>query len=84
MPCSCVRAEACRACGYCVDACPYDAIELSEVQLGRTTKIAATVNEVLCKSCGACSAVCLSGAIQQAGFTDNQLLAVISAIGKEY
>jgi heterodisulfide reductase subunit A len=79
-----VRAEACRACGYCVDACPYDAIELSEVQLGRTTKIAATVNEVLCKSCGACSAVCLSGAIQQAGFTDDQLLAVISAIGKEY
>jgi heterodisulfide reductase subunit A len=79
-----VRPEACRACGYCVDACPYDAIELAEVQLGRAVKVAATVNEVLCKSCGACSAVCLSGAIQQSGFTDDQLLAVIGAIGKEY
>ena len=79
-----VRAEACRACGYCVDACPYDAITLGEVRLGRVTKTAAVVNEVLCKSCGACSAVCLSGAIQQSGFTDDQLLAVIGAIGKEY
>jgi heterodisulfide reductase subunit A len=79
-----VKAEACRACGYCVDACPYDAIELGEVQMGRATKTAAVVNEVLCKSCGACSAVCLSGAIQQSGFTDDQLLAVIGTIGKEY
>ncbi len=79
-----VRPEACRACGYCVDACPYDAITLGEVRLGRVTKTAAVVNEVLCKSCGACSAVCLSGAIQQSGFTDDQMLAVIGAIGKEY
>ena len=79
-----VRVEACRACGYCVDACPYDAIALGEVRLGRVTKTAAVVNEVLCKSCGACSAVCLSGAIQQSGFTDDQMLAVIGAIGKEY
>jgi len=79
-----VRAEACRACGYCVEACPYDAISLQEVELNRRAKTVAVVNEVLCKSCGACSAVCLSGAIQQSGFTDEQLLSVITAIGKNY
>ena len=75
---------ACRACGFCVEACPFDAIALEEKEINRRKKTVAVVNEVLCKSCGACSAVCLSGAIQQAGFTDEQMLAVIGAIGKEY
>ncbi|MCP4714391.1 MAG: 4Fe-4S dicluster domain-containing protein, partial [Deltaproteobacteria bacterium] len=79
-----VRVEACRACGYCVEACPYDAIELQEQQVGRTARVAAKVNEVICKSCGACTAVCLSGAIQQSGFTDEQMLSVINTIGKQY
>jgi len=79
-----VRPEACRACGFCVEACPYDAITLETRTINRKEKTVAVVNEVLCKSCGACAAVCLSGAIQQAGFTDEQMLAVIQAIGKSY
>ena len=79
-----VREAACRACGYCVEACPYSAISLEEKQVGRQYVKVAVVNEVLCKSCGACSAVCLSGAIQQSGFTDEQLLAAIGSIGREY
>lgn len=79
-----VRPEACRACGYCVEACPYDAIALEEQQVGRQLKTVAAVNEVLCKSCGACTAVCFSGAIQQSGFTDEQLMAVISSISRSY
>jgi len=79
-----VTPESCRACGYCVDACPYDAVTLKEKEINRRKKTVAEVNEVLCKSCGACTAVCLSGAIQQSGFTDEQLLAVIGSIGKTY
>jgi heterodisulfide reductase subunit A len=79
-----VRAEACRACGYCVEACPYDAVSLTEQVVNRRPKVVATVNEVLCKSCGACTAVCFSGAIQQSGFTDEQMLAVINSISKSY
>jgi len=79
-----VSPEACRACGYCVEACPYDAISLSEQMVGRKPKTVATVNEVLCKSCGACTAVCFSGAIQQSGFTDEQMMAVINTISKSY
>jgi heterodisulfide reductase subunit A len=79
-----VSAEACRACGYCVETCPYDAVSLTEQVVNRTPKVVATVNEVLCKSCGACTAVCFSGAIQQSGFTDEQMLAVINSISKSY
>jgi len=65
-----------------VDACPYKAIELVEVdQFGHMVKVA-RVNEALCKGCGSCSAACLNGAIGHLGFTDEQLLAAIKALAK--
>ncbi|KYK36860.1 MAG: (2Fe-2S)-binding protein [Theionarchaea archaeon] len=71
----------CRGCGFCIDVCPYEAVELKEVnQFGHIVEVA-EVNEALCKGCGACSAACLSGAIQQKGFTDKQILATIDALG---
>jgi len=72
----------CRGCGFCVDACPYNAIELKETeQFGRTVEVA-SVNEALCKGCGSCSAACLNGAIQHHGFKDGQILAMINALGE--
>ena len=71
----------CRGCGFCVEVCPYDAIELIEVnQFGHLVNVA-KVNEALCKGCGACSAACLSGAIQVKGFKDAQILVAINALG---
>jgi heterodisulfide reductase subunit A len=71
----------CRGCGFCVDACPYTAIELIETDLnGQIIKVA-RVNEALCKGCGSCSAACLNGAISHLGFTDGQILAAIKALG---
>ncbi|MBU0497118.1 MAG: 4Fe-4S dicluster domain-containing protein [Candidatus Thermoplasmatota archaeon] len=77
-----VEEELCRGCGFCVDACPYKAIELIETDHeGQIIKVA-KVNEALCKGCGSCSAACLNGAISHLGFTDGQILAAIKALGR--
>jgi heterodisulfide reductase subunit A len=39
---------------------------------------------VLCKGCGVCASVCLSGAVQQKSFTDRQLLSMVAALGEDY
>ena len=74
----------CRGCGFCIEACPYDAIELKPTEIAGKTVDVASVNEVLCKGCGACAAACLSGAIQQKSFTDEQLLSMIASLGESY
>jgi heterodisulfide reductase subunit A len=71
----------CRGCGFCVEVCPYNAIELEDHErLGHTLKIA-RVNDALCKGCGSCAAACLNGAIHHLGFTDGQILTMINALG---
>jgi len=77
-----VNEDLCRGCGFCVEACPYKAIELKEIDRFGNKIMVATVNEALCKGCGSCSAACLNGAIGHLGFTDGQILAMIKALGK--
>jgi heterodisulfide reductase subunit A len=67
-----VDEETCSGCGICIAICPYAAVELVEEE---TTH--ARVNEALCKGCGACVGACSSGAMQQNGFKDKQLLMMI-------
>jgi len=78
---SVVNEATCRGCGYCVDICPYTAVELVEVNRMGHPVLVARVNEALCKGCGACAAGCLSGSIQQKSFKDNQILSQIAALG---
>jgi heterodisulfide reductase subunit A len=78
---SAVNEQECRGCGFCVETCPYDALELKEVDRHGQTAEVASVNEALCKGCGACAAACLSGAVQQKSFTDEQLLSMVAALG---
>lgn len=70
--------EKCVACGNCVAACPYEAIEITTID----GKRAAKVNEAQCKGCGTCVAACPNDAMQQRGFTTNQLSAMIDALIK--
>ncbi len=68
----------CSACGNCVEACPFGAVELQQGRFGRT----AYVNTALCKGCGCCVAACPSGAMQQRGFSDRQVLSMIGALAE--
>jgi heterodisulfide reductase subunit A len=76
--------QLCRGCGFCVEVCPYEAIELKIIERSGHMVEVASVNEVICKGCGACAAACLSGAIQQKSFTDEQLLSMITSLGEYY
>jgi heterodisulfide reductase subunit A len=75
-----VDPERCAACGNCVLACPYEAIEIVDTESGGR---AAKVNEAQCKGCGTCVAACHNDAVQQKGFTSRQLGAMIDALVRE-
>jgi len=71
--------EKCIACGNCVQACPYQAIEIVTSKEGRKY---AQVTEAKCKGCGNCVAACHNDAMQQKGFNTTQLSAMIDALIK--
>jgi len=76
-----VNEATCRSCGYCVEICPYGAIEMVEAnRMGHIVSVA-RVNEALCKGCGACVAGCFSGSIQQKSFKDAQILPQLAVLG---
>ncbi len=70
-----VDPEKCVACGECVSACTYGAVQLRDTPQGRR----AEVNPVLCKGDGLCNAVCPTGAISLKHFTDDEFLSQIDA-----
>lgn len=75
---ACADFDKCAACGNCVAACPYEAVEIVEVEGKRGAK----VNEAQCKGCGTCVAACPNDAMQQRGFTTRQLGSMIDALVK--
>ena len=68
-----VNVGSCVACGMCVAACPYEAINLETVKWNRRTKVAAQVNPNLCMGCGICNSVCPSSSISVEGISDLQV-----------
>ncbi|RKY99900.1 MAG: hypothetical protein DRQ04_06890, partial [Candidatus Hydrothermota bacterium] len=73
-----VNEEICDGCGVCEPVCEYSAIEIVQDKEDPSKK-KAKVNEALCKGCGACIAACPSGAMEQKGFTSEQIYAMIEA-----
>ncbi|MFX1447281.1 MAG: FAD-dependent oxidoreductase [Promethearchaeota archaeon] len=65
----------CTGCGMCIDNCAYNAIELIE---DRRFGTVAVINQALCKGCGACSGNCRCAAIDVAGFSSEQIYAMIT------
>ena len=71
--------DRCTWCGECEKACPYSAIEKEHVE----GKDVAVVRDVLCKGCGACIPVCPYDATQLKGYTDEQVMSMITAFAGE-
>ncbi len=71
-----VNEELCAGCGMCSALCPYEAIEMST----KNGKKISRVNEALCKGCGTCAAGCPSGAMNQYGFTKQQIMEMVEAL----
>jgi heterodisulfide reductase subunit A len=66
----------CRGCGKCVEACPFNAINLMEREDGR---IVANVQEAMCKGCGSCSVACPTGAASIFHYDDQEVLTMVEA-----
>jgi len=72
-----VDEEECVGCSVCKDACPYDAIEI--IQLEPHKKIA-RVQEIECEGCGSCASACRLGAIQLRHYKDRQIYSQIEGL----
>ena len=71
-----VHADACTACGACLDACPYDAIAMAAAG----DRQVAVISETGCKGCGGCVPLCPENAIDLLGYTDAQVTAMIDSL----
>jgi len=65
----------CIACGACISACKYGAIEFYETPQGRKARVI----PVLCKGDGLCNSKCPTGAISLKHFTDEEIFRQIDA-----
>ena len=70
-----VKENDCIACGACITACTYGAIEFRETPQGKK----AYVNAILCKGDGLCNAKCPTNAISLKHYTDEEVFAQIDA-----
>lgn len=70
-----VNESACVACGACISACTYGAIEFRDTPTGKT----AVVNPILCKGDGLCNAKCPTAAIYLKHYTDEEIMCQIDA-----
>ncbi len=72
---SVINAEQCKACGRCVEVCPYNAITVDIKK-----KTPAVVTTAACAGCGTCAAECPFGAITMNHYTDGQITGQIDAM----
>jgi heterodisulfide reductase subunit A len=69
----------CDGCAYCIDPCPYNALELIEYMIKGQVKKTVQRNEASCKGCGVCMATCPKKGIIVRGFKLEQLGAMVDA-----
>jgi heterodisulfide reductase subunit A len=70
-----VKEDDCVACGACITACTYGAIEFYETPKGKK----AHVNPILCKGDGLCNTKCPTNAIMLKHYTDEEVFGQIDA-----
>jgi len=77
-----VNDQLCDGCAICEPVCEYKAISIVQ-DPSNPEKKKAVINEGLCKGCGGCVAACPSGAMEQRGFKNDQIIAAIDAALEE-
>ncbi len=70
-----VNEELCIGCGLCEKLCDYGAIEVKRID----KELKAQVIQVACQGCGVCAASCPQRAITVHHFTEDQLVAQVTA-----
>ena len=76
-----IKEEDCDGCEVCVEACPYDAIQMVEIERKESPVTSvARIDEVKCERCGTCASRCPTGAIQLQRYTDDQVLNQLSGL----
>jgi heterodisulfide reductase subunit A len=71
--------ETCTGCGLCENFCPYGAIAITKMSMGKRAEIV----KAACKGCGVCASYCPVKAISMGRFTDRQICAQIDAFGEK-
>jgi heterodisulfide reductase subunit A len=71
-----VNQDICSGCGFCVEVCPFGAMQLVSKDGERVAQ--ATVAQ--CKGCGTCGATCPSGAITMNHFRNEEIMAQLEAL----
>ncbi len=71
-----VDTDACSGCGECLAACPYEAIQMADLN-GRAV---AVISETGCKGCGGCVPLCPENVIDLRGYADAQITAMIDSL----
>lgn len=72
-----VDPQKCRVCLTCIRVCPHGATHL--VRTGG--KEVAEISSLACDACGICAAICPAKAIKFEGYSDEQILSQIEAMG---
>ncbi len=73
-----VAPDTCTWCNACAEACPFDAISLSE----GATKSIALINNSVCKGCGMCLPVCPKDALDLITFSNREIESMIDALAQ--
>lgn len=71
-----IDANACTWCGICAEACPFDAISMSEID----GKSIAQINNSVCKGCGMCTPICPPDAIDLIAYSSKEIMSMIDAL----
>jgi len=66
----------CHGCGRCEEICTFSAPKVAD----KDGKLVSSINEALCKGCGSCAVVCPTGAVSIRHFTQDEILAQVSAL----
>jgi len=74
-----VKDEACSGCGVCQATCRVNAIKMLDIA-GKPGHRLASVNPSVCEGCGACVAACPSAAMDQARFSNAEVVAEIDSV----